>query len=222
MEPELFEDLRHEQPSAERVAAIQERINAAHQPVRALPSNAILIAGCTVVFVLLAIAGAAFVGFPGFRALSKTQMLVEYSAVLGSAAFLSACLVAQIIPGSRLRVPPLLAVLVPLVLLGLLIPLLFPQFTMNEYVRRGIPCLRLGTLCAAAGGVFAWAFLRLGFITDPMPAALTAAGISGLLGVGVLALHCPIQVAAHILVWHLGVIVVAIVGGALVGYAASR
>jgi hypothetical protein len=222
MEPELFDRLRHETPSPERVAAIRKTAAASLKRVRPLPSNAVLIAISTIVFVLAAIAEASIVGFPGFHALSLTQMLVEYSAVLASAVVLSISVVAQMIPGTRLRVPPVLALLGPLVLLGLLIPLLFPDFTMNDFVRTGVFCLRLGTLCALAGGVLAWAFLRLGFVTGPMPAALAAAGISGLLGVGVLALHCPILDAAHILVWHLGVIVVALAGGALVGYAASR
>ncbi len=222
MPPELFEDLRQEEPSVGRVAVIEKTITASLPRVRPLPSNGVMIAGCALLFVLLAIVGASMVGFPGFHKLSRLQLVIEYSAVLASAVLLSSALVAQMIPGSRLRVPPVMAVLVCLAVLGMIAPLLFPDFTTSEYVRLGMPCLRLGTLCAAGSGVVAWGFLRIGFVTDPLPAALSAAGISGLLGVAVLALHCPVLNAAHILVWHLGVILVALLGGALAGFAVSR
>ena len=222
MQPDLFDTLLQEKPSAARVAAIEKTVIAAIKPVRPMPSNTALILVCTAAFLVLTVAVGSLFGLLGFHARSLPQMLIEYSTVMASAVLLSVSVVSEMAPGSRIRVPVSLAIVVPLLALALSSPLLFPDFARNRFLQSGIPCLRLGTFCAAGGALLSWAFLRLGYINDPMRASLSAAALSGLLGVGVLALHCPLLNAAHILVWHLGVLAIAIAGGAWAGYAASR
>jgi hypothetical protein len=51
---------------------------------------------------------------------------------------------------------------------------------------------------------------------------LTGGAFAGLTGVGVLALCCPILNTPHILVWHLGVVLVAMFAGGIAGLALTR
>jgi hypothetical protein len=67
-----------------------------------------------------------------------------------------------------------------------------------------------------------WLLMRRGFVTDPLAGAVAGGAFAGLLGMAVLALHCPIFSATHIIVWHAGVIVVTSVAGACIGWIQTR
>jgi hypothetical protein len=209
-------------PDSALVARIRTTLMEAAAPVRPLPSNAALMALCVAVFIALALLLTLPVGFPGFARLDTVSRLIEYPAVLLLAFMLAGSLVDQMIPGTRRVIGPAAGVLVAVLLLSVTAALLFPGPMPKNFVDEGIPCLRLGALCAIPAGGLTWTMMRRGFAADPLSAAIAAGGLSGLLGVGVLALHCPILNAAHIIAWHVGSIVVAALFGALLGWSWSR
>ena len=156
-------------------------------------------------------------GFLGFHHLSLPQKLAYYSVISLSAAVLATTLVKGIVPGSRYRIAPGLAMLLALVALVFIVVALFPELDFNRFVRRGLPCLRLGTIWAAFSGGLAYLFVRKGYSSSPVRTAVAAGLFAGLTGFAVLALHCPIENMAHILVWHLGAVLLAAAAGGLIG-----
>lgn len=206
-------------PDAARLAQIRALLGAAPPPVRPLPSNAVLMLACVAVLAALAVLLATPFGFYGLHRLTPAAAAVDYGVLVLLAFVLAGGVVAQMIPGSRLILPPAAAALLSIALLATTASLLFPDFTTREFVRRGLPCLRLGLLCALPGAALVALLLRRGFVTHARQAALAGGALSGLLGVCVLALHCPILNASHIVVWHVGVIAVTSLAGAGAGWA---
>jgi len=82
-------------------------------------------------------------------------------------------------------------------------------------------CLGIGVLHAIPAGLLSWLVLRRGFAVEPNSAGLSAGTLAGLAGVGMLELHCPNFQTAHVLVWHLGVLLASAGLGALCGWVAS-
>jgi hypothetical protein len=74
----------------------------------------------------------------------------------------------------------------------------------------------LGLVCGALSAAPFWLLLRKGFLASPVAAGATIGSFAGFAGVAVLALHCPIENSAHILVWHLGAMMLAAMAGIVV------
>jgi hypothetical protein len=107
------------------------------------------------------------------------------------------------------------------VFLCAVIAALFPDIDLTHFARHGMPCLRLGLICAAGSALLAFGLLRKGYAGSPWQFTLTASCLCGLVGVMVLALHCQRLDAAHILVWHLGTIGTSAAVGAAASYLRS-
>ncbi len=196
--------------AAPNVDRIQAAIAKNMRPVRPLPSNLTLMLLFSAVFFAFALTAAMPVGYFGFRALSSFQKMAVYSGIAGCALSSSALLVSQMIPGSKRVLNP--ALVLPSEIMSLIVITLgmFHSYTTERFVLRGIGCLRLGTICAFGCGALAWLLLRKGFFTSPPVAGLIAGSFAGFAGFAVLALHCPILNVPHILVWHLGVLAIAV------------
>jgi hypothetical protein len=209
-------------PDAARVAQIRKTFAESAAPVRLLPSNLAMMLSCVGAFLILAILLTVPVGFYGFLKVTAWGAAVQYSVLLLLALVLAGSAVEQMIPGSRRIMPPTVTVVLAIVLLSVTAALLFPDFATHDFVHRGIPCLRYGVLCAIPAAGFTWLLMRRGFVIDSVRAAIAGGALSGLLGVGVLALHCPILNAAHIIAWHVGVLAVTSLFGAFLGWAISH
>lgn len=208
----------HATPDATRLAKIRKALAESAAPVQPLPSNAVLMLLCLGVFVALAVILAAPVGFSGFIKMSPGERWMEYPVVFLLALALAGGVVEQMIPGSRRTIGPLWSILLAILLLSITALVLFPNFDTTRFVPQGIPCLRYGLLCAVPAAGLTWALMRRGFIANPFAGAVSGGAFSGLLGAAALALHCPIFSAPHIIVWHIGVIVVTSLTGALIGF----
>jgi hypothetical protein len=204
-------------PDSARLARVKKTFAASASPVRPLPSNGAMMLLCAGVFVVLAILLTIPVGFPGFAKMSVSGRWMDYSVVFLLTMVMAGGVVEQMIPGSRRTMRPVWTIFFGILLLSVTAVFLFPDFAMQRFVPTGIPCLRYGLVCAIPGAGFTWILMRFGFVTDPVPAAVSAGALSGLLGAAVLALHCSIFNAPHIVVWHVGVIVVASLSGVLTG-----
>jgi hypothetical protein len=209
-------------PDSRRLAEVRKTFAESAAPVRPLPSNSTMMALCLGVFIVLGVILAGAVGFFGFAKMGAATRWVDYSVLLLLALVLAGAVVEQMIPGSRRTMRPVLAILFAIVLLSLTALLLFPDFDTTRFVPQGIGCLRYGVLCSIPAAGLTWLLMRRGFITDPLAGAVSGGAFSGLLGAAVLALHCPIFSAPHIIVWHAGVIVVTSVAGACIGFFQMR
>ena len=178
-------------------------------PVRPLPSNVVMTSIALVGFVAFCILVAWPVGLYGFQEFSLSQKAIYYTVVLAFAALFSLASVEHMIPGAKRHFG--IWALVGAALLGvvLLAFFLFPAHSLENFVKTGYPCLRLGLISAALSGLLGFLASRKGLFTSPVSSAVLLAAFSGFAGVGVLALHCPIQNWAHIVTWHLGAIPIA-------------
>jgi hypothetical protein len=219
---EVPDRIRLAEPDPARMAVIRKRIAESATPVRPMRSNTALMLLCAGVFALLSVLFALPLGFPGFMAMSMNERWLDYPVIILLAMVLAGIVAQQMIPGTRRVMQPWAGVLTAILLLSLIAFVQFPDIETRDFLRSGIPCLTVGTLCAIPAGALTWTLMRRGFATDPVPAAIAGGAFSGLLGVAVLALHCPIFNAPHIIVWHIGVVAVTSLAGALIGWGAVR
>ena len=204
-----------EMPGQAKLAAVQERVLASLQPVRPLPSDGKLTLLALLFFVVFVNAVTMLFGYTGYEHMNAMQRLWYIATILVLAVVFTRSVSEQVIPGQRARVGVIGPIAGSMVLLALLVSTLFPHFETTSFVARGIPCLRLGMACAAVCSLLVFPFVRRGFSPSPLLAGGIVAAFGGLTGVGVLALHCPLLNAAHIMVWHLGAIALSSVAGLL-------
>lgn len=211
-----FEEVRKAGPSPARIEAIRKQISGSIEPVTPLPSDGALITWLTAGFISLGILCALPIGLKGFHAMRNAQRLADYAAILLCAPALAWTLTGEMIPAARKRVSASLVMTAVFAVMISATAMLFPDYSISDFVRRGIPCLLIGSVCALPAAVLLGLIMRRGMLADTLAGILTAAVLSGTLGVFVLALHCPILNAAHILTWHLGVPALGLGVGALV------
>jgi hypothetical protein len=200
-----------------RISTIERLISASLKPVRPLPSDRTLIWQFLLLFSVFSLVAAIPVGYNGFHVLNPVQRIAYYGLILLYAVWFSLVTVQQMIPGSKRKTRPDRIIAAALVSLTLLAVVLFYNFDLGNFVVLGVPCLRLGSICALVSGGLFFVLLRKGFFTSPVAASTTVGFFAGWSGVAVLALHCPIENSAHIIVWHLGAMVLAGLAGALAG-----
>ena len=204
-------------PAPERIDHILKLVTTSLEPVQPLPSNWVLALIFLTLSILFSLVATIPFGYYGFHVLNVYQRVAYYGVIMLYAIWFSVATVEQMIPGSKRRTSPHWLALAALLSLAILGAALFHTFDLERFVDLGIPCLRLGSICALLSGALFWFVLREGFFTSPLAAGITAGSFAGLTGVAVLALHCPILNAPHVIVWHLGAMIVGGVGGALAG-----
>ncbi len=206
-----------DEPEPERVEQISQLIRRSLQPVRPLPSDGAMIGIAVSLFLGFAILVGVSEGYKGFRNLTSLQRLVYYFAITGSATLFGLATVQEMIPGSKKRLSGGTVTVLSLASIAAVAIALFRNFDLADFVKVGVPCLIEGSCCAAASGVLGYFFIRKGFAVSSIRLFTTAGFFCGLAGVGVLALCCPVQNSAHIIVWHLGAMVLAGFAGVMLG-----
>ncbi len=210
-----------EGPGDEMLGRIAESIAGSMRPVRPLPPQWMLSGGVALICALVALAGAAGMGFAGIAKMSALERGAVFSA-LGILVLAAAVeLVSAMIPGSRRRFSSGVLLMVTAFCLAMVLALCFRDYRTTHFIHAGLVCLGIGMLHAMVAGLLSWVVLRRGFAVDAVSAGLAAGTLAGLAGVGMLELHCPNFQAAHVLVWHLGVVLVSAGLGALSGRVAS-
>jgi hypothetical protein len=199
----------------ERLAA---KFAAGAAPVKPLPSNIVLWAICLTTFVVLSFVIAVAVKLFAIQVLSGARMILYYGLVFLLAALFSRALVEQMIPGSVRLIRSSLLGILGISALILLIIVMFRNLGAAHFVAHGVPCLRLGVISALLSGWVGWKLLARGYLVSPRETITLYGLFAGLVGIAVLALHCPILNSLHILVWHLGAMLIA----GLVGFIIAR
>jgi hypothetical protein len=211
----LNEDLGS--PSPERMETIASQFGAAFKAVRPLPSNAVLLTISLGIFLALSLIVASVTGLKAISVLSDGQMVLYYGALLLFAILYSRATIEQMIPGSKRVTSTYLLPVLAVCVLGLLLFVLFQNRSTENFVSQGLPCLKLGALTALLTGLLGWRLLYRGYLVAPREALTLYGFFAGLAGVAVLALHCPILNSLHILVWHIGAMLLAGIAGLLLG-----
>jgi hypothetical protein len=206
-----------EPPAAATIQKIAAQFAASAKPLRPLPSNLPLWAIGFSIFAVLALVVAKLVGLKAVAVLSGSQMVIYYGVLLLFAALFSRALIERIIPGSKRVVPSTVLAIAALVILGLLAAVLFADRDTQNFVSHGMPCLGLGIVSALVAGFLGWRLLQRGYLVSPRETICLYGFFAGLVGVAVLALHCPILNSLHVLVWHLGTMLLSGLAGFLLG-----
>lgn len=186
-------------------------------PVKPLPSDSKLIGFTVVGFVVFSILAATLYGLKGLASMTLGEAAVYCGAIGICAVLLSMAVVQVAIPGAKVRVPRGITAIASFVAVGAIVSVLFPNFGLYEFVGRGVPCLRLACLCAISFGLLAGIPLKRGCVTDWRAGSWLIGCFAGFAGVAVLCLHCPVRNALHIIVWHLGAVIISALGGLGIG-----
>ena len=209
-------------PNAETMDRIAGSMAATMLPVRPLPSRGVLTGAIAFVCAVVAIGGAAALGFSGIEKMSMLERSLVFS-VLGIAILAAAMeLVSAVIPGSLRRFSSGRLLGAVGVCLAFVLAACFRDYRTTHFVHAGLVCLAIGLLHAMVTGLLSWLVLRRGFAVDTVSAGAVAGTLAGLAGVSALELHCANFQAAHVLVWHLGVLLVSAGLGALCGWRARK
>jgi len=195
---------------------ISRNLTASLRPVKPLPVTRVLVGQFGAIFLLFAAALIAMMGVTGIRTLDAWQAFGILAILTLGVLLLSVILAWQIRPGTKQQIPAKLSWACFGV--GFLsgVALLFPWREGEAFVSRGWPCLLSGSAVAIPGGILFWLLTRRGVPLSATAFGGTLGAIAGLLGVTVLQFRCIHQDAAHLLVWHGGVLVLAIAAGVLV------
>jgi hypothetical protein len=204
-------------PDAAVVERMSAQLSAAAKPVRPLPSNAVLWAISLAVFAAVSFVVAWAFGLKAISALSGGEMAIYYGVVLLFAGLFARAVTERMIPGEKRFLRSSLLWVASLAGLSLLAAGLFSDHSTLSFVSQGIPCLRLGVIGAFVSGLLGWRLLQRGYLVSPRETLVLYGFFAGLVGVAVLALHCPIRNALHVLVWHLGAMLLAGLVGLILG-----
>ena len=213
-------------PSSELSPDLHRKISgaltASLQPVKPMPAARVLTGQFASIFLVFAAALIAMMGVTGFRALHAWQAVGIVAVLAVGVSLFSLTLAWQIRPGSLQKIPAKLSWAYFGVGFLTGAALLFPWRGAEAFVSRGWPCLLTGSAVAIPGGVLFWLLTRRGVPLSAGAFGGTLGAIAGLLGLTVLQFHCLYQNAAHLLVWHGGILVLSITTGLLVALAIER
>lgn len=204
-------------PSGTQIERITAMLAKDLAPVQPLARPIVFLAGLALVFLVSVALGSWLLGTNGWRQLGTVQkfaVLVPQSACAG---LLASSLVRLMVPGSRHPSSPML---VPVGVLSLLVVAILVSFSSHpesRFIASGVGCMQTGLAYAVPAAAAFWLLLRCGAILAPGLTGASAGGLASLAGMGVLDMRCPNSNAYHILIWHVGVALVAMAGGFAVG-----
>ena len=218
----LFDPTPSAESSPDVYRRVQQQLKNSLTPVAPQAAPPVLAAQFLVVFLLFASPAVALMGTAGLREMSALQLLGIGSVLFCGAALLSWSLAWQMTPGSLHRVPARVAVVT--LSAGFLagIAILFPWNAPEAFLMRGWTCLKTGIIMAFPAALLFWLLVRRGYVMASGMLGGTLGAIAGLLGITVLQLTCDRQEAAHLMVWHGGVLLVSTCLGIAVGRVIDR
>lgn len=188
------------------------------KPVRALSGPGLLVSGVLLICAVIALAGAVRGGLFGFKAMGIAARISVLCALAALGGLTAKEFVSQWIPGSRRYLTPQSLVALASGVLLVVFGLQFSDYRIEHFFSAGIICLGAGVIHAIVAACLAAWFLRRGCALNLITAGAVAGTLGGISGVAMLELHCPNLEAAHVLVWHVAVVPVSAVAGALVGW----
>ena len=213
----LQEDSARQAPSLSGLGQIKATVLQDLKPVKPLAPAFAFLAAFGIIFLAVTVVGVFQLRAYGWGVLSIPQRIVVFASLAAGTGLLASSMVRQMFPGSKHLVSPGLLPVGVLALLTLTAAAVFQPKVEFAFVSNGLSCLRAGLSYAIPGALLLWLVLRRGAILSPKLTAATAGGFAGLVGLTVLEVHCPILNRYHILVWHMGVVLLSMLGGLSLG-----
>jgi hypothetical protein len=186
------------------------------RPVRPLPAAWILTLLFAGAFAITAVASGGLLGVHGFHALDNLQRVTIYPTLIALALVAAVACSRQMRPAGGSGFGGV-SLLLTLFCFPAVAAAIFRGYSTANLVPEGIPCITAGLLVALPTAFLVACILRRGFVLNWGGAGLAAGVLSGLTGLGMLEVHCPNLKAIHIIVWHLGVVVVSAAFGFAIG-----
>lgn len=194
---------------------VSDSMRASLRPVRPLPATWVLASVLALICGVVAVAGAMLLKPYGVQKMNALDIGLIFP-VLGVLIWIAAVLcVSEVIPGSRRPVAPWLLCASGCLALAIVFALLFSDYGTDRFVSQGMKCLTAGLLHALPVAVVSGLILSRGFAVDPVASGLAKGTVAGLAGMTMLELHCPNFEAPHVMVWHIAVLAISGVAGAL-------
>jgi hypothetical protein len=189
------------------------------RPVRSLPPAGLFLLAFALIFLSVVAGGAVRLGADGWEVLSVEQKVVTFAALAASATLMAVSMVRQMAPGSKEAISATVLPIGGFVVLMAAMGAVFRSEQELAFVANGLKCLRIGLQYSIPPIFLFWLLLRRGAVLFPGIAGAAAGGFAGLIGLSVLQISCPNLNTYHILVWHLGVILISALAGAGLGAA---
>jgi len=206
-------------PPEGRLKQIQAAIKEDLRPVRPLASSGVFLLAFMFISLAVVVIGSLLLGVNGWNALSGIQRITIFAALTASGFQLAISVVLQMVPGGKHSISPWLLPIGILVGLILAAALIFQVRHETAFVPDGLACLRTGMTYSIPAALLFWILLSRGAVLYPKLTGAAAGGFAGLIGVSVLEVECANLDLYHILVWHLGVILLCAIGGLSLGAA---
>jgi len=203
----------HPDPAPALLDRIAASIEPTLRPVRPMPSAWVLAVGLGLIYLAVAVAGAARLGFYGVHKMTGVQTLI-FAALAILAGRVAMAWNSEMTPGSRRQESSAALLAIACALLLALFAILFPDLHTVRFMP-GVSCLKAGLLAAIPAAVAGWLLMRRGFAVNPASAGLAAGTLAGLAGVTMLEFHCPNFQLWHVVVWHTAVLPTSAAAGAL-------
>ena len=206
------------QVSSIQIERLRDTIVDDLHPIRPLLPAWVFFLIFALIFAGLSYVGICYLGTIGWSVLMPLQKIAVFATLASCAALLSFSLVRQMVPGEKSLLPTGLPPVV-LVILCLVVASVFQVRTDPHFVRTGEACLKAGLPYAVPAGLLFWLVLRRGLILSPQAVGAIAGSLAGLVGTTVLELHCPDLNVWHILIWHVGIVLLGMLAGLLIAIA---
>jgi len=200
---------------------IESAITSSLHPVRPMANRWILSSALVVVVSAVALLGGAAAGFQGLQQMDAWKRGLIFPTLLLMVALAGSCYAGVMVPGSRRVLSPAWVLVVSGTVMASAFAATFHDYGTEAFVSQGVDCLKAGATHAVPASLCGWWVLRRGWALDRTAAGMSAGTLAGLAGLGLLELHCTNGQVFHVLVWHLGVVVVCAAAGTLIVRIAS-
>ena len=189
------------------------------EPVKPLEPAGTYAAGFLLVAAAIGAGAASLVGLYGLHVLAPWQGAAVFAVLLASLALAAFAAAGDMRPGAR-TLPGTLTFGVAFGGAEVVFLTLFSDYRMGRFANQGITCFRFGMMVAVVTALLVWLAARRGYIVAPISTGAALGALSGLAGLTMLELHCPILHVPHLIVWHAAVLVASAALGAAAGWAA--
>jgi len=219
-------DLLRAGPSPAVSYGVERRIRASlarsPEPVRPLAPAGAFVAATVAGLGVLAAGAGWLMGPAALRQPSPGQLTAMFVVLTAAAAASSLWLRRLIVPASTLPFSSVGLGFVVAATFIIAVRLLFPWSPEEPFLRRGIGCWAAGLMVAVPAAAFVLGLARRGVFLVRPAAGLTVGLLAGLAGAAALQLRCRELEAAHLAVWHTGILLTAGLAGWLAGHIAAR
>ena len=191
-------------------------------PVRPLPSPWLLAGGIFLAAVAVLAIGGMQMGLDGWQALQSGQRIAIFTGMAAVGAAAALLLARQMFPTLANRVSPLACVAAAFTAL-IAVPVLLMPMDFDAAGLAGISagCGMRGILYASVAWAAIWLVMRRGYFVHPALAGALSGLASGLAALTVLEFCCPLIETSHVLIWHSGVVAVAVASASALAYFGS-